>query len=210
MPWPKHHKERTRERIVESAAAAFRARGIDAVQLGEIMAQAGLTHGGFYAHFRSKDELVEEALTAASRQTRDRFSKALDAAEPAGRLHGLVDAYLSAAHVEHPEVGCPVAALAPELARGSGATKRALAREVQQRITWMQGLASPGHTKRTPRHDDQIIGALAGMVGGVILARAVGGGKAGQAVIESTRAFLHGALSSPPPRKQPRRHRPRT
>ena len=68
MAWPKHRKRETRQRIVGAAAEAFRRRGIEGVGVDEVMARAGLTHGGFYAHFRSKDELVADAMAHAAEE----------------------------------------------------------------------------------------------------------------------------------------------
>ena len=86
MPWPDDHKARTREKIVQAAAAAFRAGGVAGVRLEDVMARAGLTHGGFYAHFGSKEELLREALGHASSQTVDMLSKPLASTPAENRL----------------------------------------------------------------------------------------------------------------------------
>jgi len=192
MPWPKDHKSRTHHRIVQAAAAAFRARGISGVRVEEIMAEAGLTHGGFYAHFASKHDLLAEALEHASGQTVQTLSRTL-ASVPAERtLQAVADAYLSPEHAAHPDRGCPVAALGPELARADGRTQRALARSVRQRLDWMRSLA-PQESMR--RRDDHVIGVLACMVGGVILARAAGRNDS-EAILTACRQFLHDALAN--------------
>jgi TetR/AcrR family transcriptional repressor of nem operon len=187
MPWPDDHKARTREKIVQAAAAAFRAGGVADVRLEDVMARAGLTHGGFYAHFASKEELLREALEHASTQTVDMLSKPLASVPDESRLQGVIDAYLSPAHVAHPERGCPLATLGPEIARTGGPTHGALAEGVRNRLEWMRQLLPEG--QREAASDDQIIGALACMVGGVILARTVGG-KDSAAVLEACREFL--------------------
>lgn len=187
MPWPEDHKVRTRGKIVQAAAAAFRAGGIAAVRLEDVMARAGLTHGGFYAHFASKEDLLREALEHAGRQTVDMLSKPM-ADTPAGnRLQAAIDAYLSPAHVAHPEWGCPVATLGPEIARTGEPTRRALAKGVRGRLAWMRQLLP--EDQRDGASDDQIVGTLACMVGGVILARAVGAKDSG-AVLDACREFL--------------------
>lgn len=191
MPWPKDHKAKTRERIVASAAAAFRSRGVDGVGVEEIMAAAGLTHGGFYAHFAAKDELVAAALAAASAETIGRLSAPLAATEPRRRLHAVIDTYLSREHAEHPEHGCPVAALGPEVARAGGHARRDLAAGVRRRLAWMSGLVPSGRSR--PRDQRDLIAVLACMVGGLILAR-LAGGRASAAILESCRSFLHRAL----------------
>src|SRR5262244_2349794 len=95
VPWPKNHKARTRADIVRAAAAAFRARGLAGVRLDELMASTGRTHGGFYAHFSSKEDLLAAALELASQQTIDALSRTLEALPAAHRLQAVIDTYLS-------------------------------------------------------------------------------------------------------------------
>lgn len=186
MPWPEEHKARTREKIVQAAAAAFRAGGVAGVRLEDVMARAGLTHGGFYAHFASKDELLREALEHASTQTVDMLSRPLARVPDESRLQAVIDAYLTPAHVAHPDLGCPLATLGPEIARTGGRAHAALAEGVRGRLAWMRQLL-PEHEREAS--DDQIIGTLACMVGGVILARTVGG-KDSAAILDACREFL--------------------
>jgi TetR/AcrR family transcriptional repressor of nem operon len=187
MPWPEDHKARTREKIVQAAAAAFRAGGVAAVRLEDVMARAGLTHGGFYTHFASKEDLLREALEHASSQTVDMLSKPLAETPGEHRLQAVIDAYLSPPHVAHPEWGCPLATLGPEIARTGGPTRGALAEGVRGRLAWMRQLLP--EDQRDAASDDQIIGTLACMVGGVILARTVGAKDSG-AVLDACREFL--------------------
>jgi TetR/AcrR family transcriptional repressor of nem operon len=192
MPWPEGHKARTRERIVRAAAEAFRARGVSGVRIEEIMAGAGLTHGAFYAHFASKDELLGSALEHASGETVERLSAAAGDGAGERRFGAAIDAYLSAVHAAHPERGCPVAALGPELSRSDEGPRRELARGIRERLRWMRQLLPGG---RAREREELVAGSLACMIGGVILARAVGG-KEGEALLASCRRFLHGALES--------------
>jgi TetR/AcrR family transcriptional regulator, transcriptional repressor for nem operon len=192
MPWPRDHKSRTRERILRAAAEAFRARGVPDVSVEEIMAGAGLTRGGFYAHFASKDDLLHQSLEHASRETVESLADRLKSAPAERRLHLLVDAYLGPEHVAHPERGCLVAALGPELTRGSPEVRHGLASGVRRRLTWMRSLLPKERRGRRP--DEEIIGAFACMVGGVVLARAFRG-KESTALLEACRAFLHRALA---------------
>lgn len=196
MPWPKDRKSQTRDRIVEAAAAAFRAEGVSGVGVDEIMAGAGLTRGGFYAHFPSKDELLAQALERASAQTLDTLSQALQSVPAEERLHAAIDTYLSPRHAAHAGRGCPVAALAPEIARAGGKSRRVLARGVKRRLDWLRELTP--RRRRGRAQDEQVVGALAGMVGGLILARAVGGRESDR-VLEACRGFLHRALHEEPP-----------
>lgn len=193
MPWPEGHKARTRERIVEAAAEAFRARGVAGVRIEEIMADAGLTHGGFYAHFSSKDALVGPALERASGQTLEMLGGVARAREDDARFGAAIDAYLSRAHAAHPERGCPVAALGAEVARSGGSARRDLARGIQERLAWMRGLLPRRWRRGVRAQDEQVVGTLACMVGGVILARAAGG-KEADAILDACRGFLHRTL----------------
>ncbi|HET6437944.1 MAG TPA: TetR/AcrR family transcriptional regulator [Anaeromyxobacter sp.] len=187
MPWPAGHKQRTRERIIRAAAAAFRERGITGVRVEEIMAAAGLTHGGFYAHFAAKDDLLGPAVDRASGETLEMMSSVAASADDARRLRAAIDAYLSPEHVSHPERGCPVAALGPEIARAHPRARRELGRSIQERLAWLRQLLP-----RKRRPDDVAVGTLAGMVGGIVLARAVGEKDSG-AILEACRRFLHRA-----------------
>jgi len=193
MPWPKDHRSRTRARIVQAAAAAFRAGGIPGVRVEDVMASAGLTHGGFYAHFSSKDDLLRESLHYASSETVELLSKPLASMQPEDHFRAVLDAYLSPMHAAHPERGCPLASLGPEVARSEGPAQRNLARGVRRRLDWMRGLLS--ETQGDDVSDSQVIGTLACMVGGVILARAVGR-RDSSAVLNACREFLHRTLDN--------------
>jgi TetR/AcrR family transcriptional repressor of nem operon len=215
MPWPSGHKAQTRERIIQAAAEAFLARGVSGVRIEELMAGAGLTHGGFYAHFKSKEELVGPALERASARTLEMLSSVAGARGEEGRFLAAADAYLSPAHVAHPERGCPVAALGAEVARSGGSTGRALARGIQERLAWMAELLPRGRSRSEGEEQDRVIGALACMVGGVILGRAVGGEESA-AILAACRRFLRLTLeevsapaSGPAPRRSSGRSRGR-
>jgi TetR/AcrR family transcriptional regulator, transcriptional repressor for nem operon len=189
MPWPKAHKKETRERVLDAAAAAFRERGIDDVSVGEVMDRAGLTHGGFYAHFKSKDELVAEALAHVSTRTGEWLGETRD-------LKTHADKYLSPMHLAHPEKGCAIAALGTELARSTGRVHRTFAVNIQTRLELLRELIrKPSRQKR----ERAAAGALACMVGGMIIARGLGGTEGDKFLAES-RAFLGDALSELPER----------
>jgi len=121
MRYEKGHKEITRRRIVETAAARFRKDGIEGVGLADLMAEAGLTHGGFYSHFSSKEDLVRAAMEEASCHSVQNFERRIEE----GGLEAWIRAYLRTGHRDHPEKGCAVATLAAELARHPKATRKA-------------------------------------------------------------------------------------
>src|SRR5262245_58504172 len=107
MPWPRDYKVRTRARIVAKAAAALRDNGVTGVGVAETMARAGLTHGGFYAHFESKDRLLAEALEHANRESLALLVRSLQAAPSEAQLRAVADAYLSPWHMRHVGARCP-------------------------------------------------------------------------------------------------------
>ncbi len=127
MRFEKGHKQATRERIIAIAAARFRRDGVAATGIAPIMEEAGLTHGGFYAHFESKEALVREALDAALAQTRARQERA-----GAAGLGGRIAHYLSPAHRDAPAQGCAVAALTAEIARHPEPTRALLTARLEE------------------------------------------------------------------------------
>ena len=171
-----------------AASTAFRACGIERVRVDDVMARAGLTHGGFYAHFDSKADLLQEALDYAAEETVEAFSKPLADLPSGDRWRTVIDSYLSPAHVAHPEVGCPLASLGPELARADSTTRKRLANVVRSRLAWMRQLLPQGPSRVVS--DADVIGSAACMLGGVILARAVGG-KEASAILSACREFIH-------------------
>src|SRR5262249_17796022 len=121
---PGSTKAETHERIVKTAARAIREQGYDGASVADVMKQAGLTHGGVYAHFESRDAMLEEAVDCAAGDGRARLIAASEKAEPGRGLEAIVGSYLSDRHVEHPETGCSLAALGSETRRQSPALRR--------------------------------------------------------------------------------------
>jgi len=191
MPWADNHKAETRGRILDAAAAAFRAEGLDAIAVGDVMSRAGLTHGGFYAHFASKDQLVAEALKHASAQTTRKFDRTAEGAGAAA-LRTVIDRYLDPAHLAHPERGCVVASLGPEAARGPRAVKASLGQSIRNRLERLRRLLPRSVSGRA--RDRQAAGAFACMVGGLILARGLERDEA-ERLLADCRRFLHDALA---------------
>lgn len=192
MPWPEERKKETRARIIRAAASAFRKHGLAQVGVADIMRQAGLTHGGFYAHFASKDALVADALVQAIAEVEEALSRSIkdDALEE--RLLSMVRAYLSPGHFAHPEHGCPLAALGPELTRCDGQVRRTLANGIRMRLKKLEELVS---TKVPPGERRQrAAGALACMVGGLVVARGMTEAEALE-FLKDCQAFLRTALA---------------
>jgi|HubBroStandDraft_1064217.scaffolds.fasta_scaffold187712_2 TetR/AcrR family transcriptional regulator, transcriptional repressor for nem operon len=194
MAWPKQRKRETRQRIVGAAAEAFRKSGIESVGVDEVMARAGLTHGGFYAHFRSKDELVADAMAHASAEMGDIFETPAGSGRFEARTPSIADVakfYLSTEHWSRAEHGCPVAALGPEIARAGGGARRKVVAELRQRIKKLFARTPPSLSPQARKA--QASGALACMVGGMIVARTMQG-KEGVEFLADCRKFLQTAL----------------
>lgn len=191
MPWPKEHKRQTRDRIIEVAAAAFRQNGISELGVAEIMERAGLTHGGFYAHFASKEDLLIEALRYASAEANEMLETEASP-EDESRPPALLDAartYLSSFHLEHLEKGCPIAGLGPELERSGQKVRRTFSTEISKRLEKLYNLTT-GSAKKRSR---QAAGALACMVGGLIVARGIKESERAE-FLKNCQAFLREAL----------------
>jgi len=163
-------KEITHERIVEVAARAIRRSGYDGTGVADIMKEAGLTHGGFYAHFDSREAMLAEAADRAGAETVAASAGIAAAAPPKEGLEALLSAYLSEAHVKGVETGCAIAALGSEMPRQAPAVRRAATRRIREMID-LVARESPEWGKRGA-HEHALV-TVATMVGALVLARAV-------------------------------------
>ena len=163
-------KEETRERILRAAARAIRKHGYEGVGIADVMKEAGLTHGGFYAHFESRDALLAAAADQEGVESTEYLTRAIAAAKPGQELTALVDAYLSDGHVAAPEQGCAVAAAGSEVPRQEAQVRRAASRRIKDFI----GLIERQFPEwgKSAAHD-KAMGIAATLVGSVVLARAV-------------------------------------
>lgn len=163
-------KEASHERILQAATRAIRRSGYAGVGVAEIMREAGLTHGGFYAHFPSREAMLAEAADRAGAESvsaLDRFASNVPS-EDAYRT--LVKTYLSRAHVERSETGCPVAALGSEMPRQAPEVRRAATRRINDMIALITRYV-PGDNGTSNRQ--KALAITATMVGALILARAI-------------------------------------
>ncbi len=159
---------RTRERIIAAAAEEFREHGVVATGLADLMKAAGLTHGGFYKHFASKDELVREVTAAALDETTSRIRRA---GEKRPGRKGLADAvakYLSPEHRDNPGQGCALAALGPELGRADAKTR---AEATDGFLKLVDVLAKHAEAMRPDEARKRAIAAAASMIGAMTMAR---------------------------------------
>jgi TetR/AcrR family transcriptional repressor of nem operon len=184
MRYSETHKEETRQKVLKAAARQIRARGPSGVSVAEVMAEAGLTHGGFYAHFPSKDALVGAAITYAFDDRRAKLREAAAGMDDAGYLANFVEAYVSAGHRDRPERGCPITTLSTDLPRMGEPARAAFDAGVNQLVQGLAGRLAVGE----PAEREALAGSLvAEMAGAVTLARAVSDPVLSDAILERTR-----------------------
>lgn len=170
MPRSARHKAETRQRILAAAGRHFRTAGLERAGVLEIMAAAGLTHGGFYAHFASKDALAAAALEAALEEGRTSWLAGLAGLPAADAYRQIIGRYLCRAHRDEAGTGCAMAALASELARQDAATRAAFERGFRATIAALEP-AMPESGGMAPR--ERALATMALALGGLLLARMV-------------------------------------
>jgi TetR/AcrR family transcriptional repressor of nem operon len=201
MRYSKEHKQETHARIVKRASVKLRERGAHGIGVADLMKEAGLTHGGFYAHFASREALVIEAFAYAMDRSTARWRRKAEETPADQRFATIVDSYLTPLHRDDPGNGCAVPALAAEIARESGKTRKAFAAKLDEMIE-MLAEQIPGRSRKAAR--EQAMASLATMVGTLILARAGGGGELSDDILKAGRAAL---LAGDGPAKPPVRKR---
>jgi AcrR family transcriptional regulator len=182
-----NRKEATHDRIVESAARAIRRSGYGGTGVADIMKDAGLTHGGFYAHFPSREAMLAEAADRAGAEAVAASARIAAAAPPEEALQALVRAYLSKDHVEGVETGCAVAALGSEMPRQVPEVRRAATRHIKAMID-LVARESPDWGQ--PGAHERALVTVATMVGALILARAVDDARLSDALREAALQHL--------------------
>jgi AcrR family transcriptional regulator len=175
-------KEATHERIVETAARAIRRSGYRGAGVAEIMKEAGLTHGGFYAHFESREGMLAEAADQAGADGLAALARVAAAAPPNKALEAMLRAYLSKEHVEGVETGCPIAALGSEMPRQAPRVRRAATRRIKEMID-LVARQSPNWGQ--PGVHERALVTLATALGALVLARAVDDPKLSDALREA-------------------------
>lgn len=156
MRYQKTHKEDTRRRVLEVASRNFRQNGLVGTGVATIMADAGLTNGAFFTHFRSKEALIEEVFEKAS----DIGYQGLVEAGAAGGIEAIIRRYMRPEHRDHPERGCPAAALGPEVARHSPATRAAFTRKFQRMVDLINTHLPTPNESRAQAIFGTLIGAM--------------------------------------------------
>jgi TetR/AcrR family transcriptional regulator, transcriptional repressor for nem operon len=206
MRYSREHKQETHDRIVRKASVRLREKGAHGIGVADLMKEAGLTHGGFYAHFDSREALVIEAFAYAMDRSMDHWRKITGAVAPEKRLALIAEAYLSTLHRDDPGHGCSIPALGAEIARESLKTRKAFAGKLDEMIEMMADYV-PGVPRMTARK--QAIATLATMAGTMLLARIAGSSELSGEVLRSGKdTALEGARresAKPAASKKPRK-----
>jgi TetR/AcrR family transcriptional repressor of nem operon len=171
MRYPREHKEVTRRRIIDAAGQAFRERGVAETGVDEVMRRAGLTHGGFYAHFRDKTELIAEACAAAFDAAVPNLHRIASAETPAARARLLIDSYLGARHRDNRGSGCLVVAVGADMVRLRGAARAGYAKGFAKHL---ERLADALRLSPDPAlNRERVTQLMSTLVGALLFARAI-------------------------------------
>lgn len=187
MRYQPEHKVETHQKIVKDASRRVRSEGLTGAAVSAVMRDAGLTHGGFYKHFGSKDDLLMESLRDAFQEIADRLTQVGKQPPPGTAWKAIVKAYLSPEHCDHAECGCPLAALAPELARADKAMKARVLGELTKYKSRMLPLM-PG--RRAVDKERNFLTIFSTMIGAVGIARILPDPAARARVLTTARDFL--------------------
>jgi TetR/AcrR family transcriptional repressor of nem operon len=189
MRYSREHKLETHARIVKRASVKLREKGAHGIGVADLMKDAGLTHGGFYAHFDSREALVIEAFAHAMDRSTERWRKLAEATAPEQRVAAVVDAYLNPAHRDDPGHGCAIPTLGAEIARESPRTRKAFAGKLEEMI---DALAEqlPDVPRKAARK--QATAMIATMMGTLVMARVAGNGEFSEEILNSGREAVLG------------------
>ena len=194
MRYVENHRRQTHSRIVENASYGLRQKGAEGLSVVDLMKLAGLTHGGFYNHFDSRAALVSEAIAFAMDQTTERWKKLTNDKATEERFETLIADYLSPRHRDNPKHGCALPALAADVARSSPSERQALASKLKKMIDVLVELLPD----EAPQQAHQIAtGAIATLVGSIVLSRAVGAGKLSDSILDAGRMTAGGRIRKP-------------
>jgi TetR/AcrR family transcriptional repressor of nem operon len=207
MRYSREHKFETHARIVKRASVKLREKGAHGIGVADLMKEAGLTHGGFYAHFDSREALVIEAFTHAMDRSTERWRKLSDETPPDKRLSKIVNSYLNSDHRDDPGHGCAVPTLAAEIARESLKTRRVFAGRMEQMIDL---LAAQFHGLPRKAARKQAMAALATMMGSLVMARIAGSGEFSDEILKAGRDGVLGQAKPAAVRKPAKKARAST
>jgi len=208
MRYSREHKQETHAKIVKKAAVLLREKGAHGIGVADLMKEAGLTHGGFYAHFDSREALVIEAFAYAMDRSTERWRKIAEQTPPDKRLATIIQTYLTPVHRDDPGHGCAVPALGAEIARESPKTRKAFAAKLEAMVDMMTDQVS-GVPRKAARK--QAVATLATMMGTLVLARIAGNGEFSDEILDIGReAALGRTAAKEPAVKKAARKKPAT
>jgi len=187
MRYEPEHKTRTRERIIRNAGRKLRNEGLSGPGVASVMKASGLTVGGFYKHFRSKDELLAEAIAQGFSEFSEKVFATLQSVPPENRWKEVVRWYLSSEHCNHPDTGCPVVTLAPEISRAKLSVRKRMAGQMKE-LTQRWAEFMPGVTARERERNFFVI--FSAMAGAVAIARLLTAPADRDRVLASVRDYL--------------------
>ncbi|SDS38981.1 TetR/AcrR family transcriptional regulator [Bradyrhizobium canariense] len=196
MRYSREHKQETHERIVKRASVRLREKGAHGIGVADLMKEAGLTHGGFYAHFDSREALVIEAFAHAMDRGTERWRKLGEQTPPEKRLAAIVDSYLTPLHRDDPGHGCAVPTLGAEIARESPKTRKAFAAKLEQMVDMLAGQISDAPPKAARK---RAMAVLATMMGTLVMARVAGNGEFSDEILAAGRDAVLGRTPAPKP-----------
>jgi TetR/AcrR family transcriptional regulator, transcriptional repressor for nem operon len=187
MRYEPDHKASTHRRIVRNASRQLRAKGLNGPAVTTLMKVSGLTHGGFYRHFGSRDDLVVEAIEQSLQELRDTLIAAANEAEPGEEWKAMIKTYLALERCDRPEEGCPIAALAPDMSRTRPRLKQRISSAIlklrQELLPFM-----PGRSDEEKSAD--FLAIFSSMVGAIAIARTMPDRTMRQNILNSVRDRL--------------------
>jgi TetR/AcrR family transcriptional repressor of nem operon len=195
MRYSREHKQETHAKIVKKAAVLLREKGAHGIGVADLMKEAGLTHGGFYAHFDSREALVIEAFAYAMDRSTERWRKIAEQTPPDKRLATIIQTYLTPVHRDDPGHGCAVPALGAEIARESPKTRKAFAAKLEAMID-MVADQIPDVPRKAARR--QAMATVATMMGTLVLARIAGNNEFSDEILDVGRQAALGRRTAKP------------
>jgi TetR/AcrR family transcriptional repressor of nem operon len=187
MRYRPEHKAEIHQKIVKDASRRVRAEGLNGAAVAAVMRDTGLTHGGFYKHFESKDELLLESVSEAFRDIGDTLVRVAEQSRPESAWKAIVKAYLSLEYCDHPERGCPLPALAPELTRVDQKMRR---RILPQLVNYRDRMLPFMPGQRTADKERAFFVIFSTMVGAIEIARMLPEPAMREKVLSASRDFL--------------------
>ena len=191
MRYDNEHKQRTHQKLIEEASIAIREHGPDNISVAALMAKVGLTHGGFYAHFKSKDDLVAEAITFILEQRVEAFEKSLNGADLSAALENYIDSYLSPKHRDMRDKGCAIVALNGDVARMSNDTKARFELGIQRTVNILSDILIK---LNKPDPEELAASVLTEMVGALAISRTMYNSELAVWLLNNTRSNVRKRL----------------